>query len=172
MRPTAQVLRPAARVLLALAVVFLGWAGWSLWQAYRSPLGDLGKDRDTVLRVGSAQVAALNSMDWTRPDDGLKRWQDASTGPLRDQLQREAAADRQKIVQGRTAAAASVDAAAVTSLDDRSGVARLVAAVRITLTPSGGGAPTVQRKRYEAGLARTPAGWRLQSLTVIPVSAR
>ncbi|MEU6040603.1 hypothetical protein ABZ801_34910 [Actinomadura sp. NPDC047616] len=164
--------RIAAWVALALAVTFLSWSGRALWQTWHdSDATAFARERDLVLRTGTREVAMLNSIDWTRPDEGLRRWRDASTGPLRDRLQRESATSRQKILRARTSAVANVDDAAVTSLDVRTGTAQLIAAVRIRLTPQGG-QTTVQRKRYEAGLTRTSSGWRLKSLTVLPVSAR
>jgi Mce-associated membrane protein len=161
--------RWAGRALIAVAVVFLGWSGWTAWQA--GPDGqDGGRDRDLVLRAGQQQIAALNSMDDTRVDAGLQRWLDASTGPLHDQLRRDLAPSRQRIQQARTSAVGTVVDAAVTALDVRAGSAQIIASVRIQLTPHGGTAG-LQRKRYEAGLWRTPGGWKLKSLTAIPVSA-
>ncbi|GAA2583246.1 hypothetical protein SMC26_22490 [Actinomadura fulvescens] len=156
-------------LLIVAALVLLAWSGWSLYDS-RGGENDLGEDRDLVLTTGKRQVAALNSMDWSQSDAGLRQWLASSTGPLHDQLQRESAASKQKIVAARTTAVATVDDAAVLSLDQRSGTAQLIATVQIRLTPQAG-QPTVQRKRYEAGLTRTPAGWKLKSLTAIPVSA-
>ncbi|HEX2312417.1 MAG TPA: hypothetical protein VHJ17_01700 [Thermomonospora sp.] len=164
-------MRRVAPVLVALALVFLGWSGWTFWQSGSDGDGDLARDRDTVLRVGRQQVAALNSMDWSRADDGLRQWLNASTGPLHDQLRREQAVSKQKILKERTSANATVVDAAVTALDARAGTAQLIASLQISLTPERG-TPTVQRKRYEAGLTRTSGGWKLKSLTVIPVGAR
>ncbi|MEU5884809.1 hypothetical protein [Spirillospora sp. NPDC047279] len=157
-------------LLIALALVLLGWSGWSLHRTWNAGGDDLGKDRDLVLTTGKRHVAALNSMDWNQSDAGLRQWLASSTGPLHDQLKRESATSRQKILKARTSAAATVDDAAVLSLDVRSGTAQIIATVRVRLTPVTG-QPTVQRKRYEAGLTRTPAGWKLKSLTAIPVGA-
>ncbi|MFG2003284.1 hypothetical protein ACGFNU_29395 [Spirillospora sp. NPDC048911] len=157
-------------LLIVAALVLLGWSGWSFYESRGSETHDLGKDRDLVLATGKRQVAALNSMDWNQSDAGLRQWLSSSTGPLHDQLERESAASRQKIVAARTTAVATVDDAAVLSLDVRSGTAQLIATVQVRLTPQAG-QPTTQRKRYEAGLTRTPAGWKLKSLTAIPVSA-
>jgi len=163
-------LRWAGWVALLASAAFIAWSSWSLWQAWQgSDDAAFAKDRDLVLRTGEQQVAVLNTMDWTRADAGLRQWANVATGPLHDQLQREAPASRQKIVQARRTAVATVDDAAVLSLDTRSGTAQLIATVQIRLTPQGG-QTTVQRQRFEAGLSRTPKGWRLKSLTAIPVS--
>ncbi|MFI0351205.1 hypothetical protein [Actinomadura sp. 9N407] len=161
----------AARLAIVAALAFLAWSGWTYSQAEQADGDDIGQARDLVLRTGQRQVAVLNSMTWTQSDAGLRQWQDVSTGPLRERLVREAPGSEQQIVKARTTATATVDDAALTALDVRAGSARLIATVQIRLTPPNG-APAVQRKRYEAGLARTPGGWKLTSLTAIPVSAR
>jgi Mce-associated membrane protein len=147
----------------------LGWGGWSLWSA-TGRSDDLAKDRDLVLRAGERQIAALNSMGCGNTDVSLKRWLDSATGPLHDQLQRDWNQNKQKIDQARTCAVGTVTAAAVTAVDRRAGDAQILAAVQVRLTPAGG-SPSVERRRYEAGLARTPDGWKLKSLTAIPVDA-
>lgn len=159
------------RPLIAVALAFFGWSGWSFWQAGTQEAGGFARERDLVLSTGRQQVAALNTMDWTRADEGLRRWLDASTGPLHDRLRSESQTNRSKILKERTSAVATVVDAAVITLDVRAGSAQLIASLRIDLTPRRG-TPTVQRKRYEAGLSRTPGGWRLKSLTVIPVGVR
>lgn len=160
------------RILPAAAICFLGFAGCTVWDA-----GDGGKveglspARDLVLKQGSEQIAVLNTMDYAKVDDGLKAWLNAATGPLHDQLRKDAPANRQKIVTVRTKAAGAVVDAAVTAVDLRAGNARLIASVRIDLTGHDG-APSTQRKRYEAGLTRTPDGWKLTSLIMIPINGR
>ncbi|RAY11025.1 hypothetical protein DPM19_32500 [Actinomadura craniellae] len=163
--------RYAGPVLIGLAALLLAWAGWSYWQAGNSPEAESGHDRDLALSAGKQQIAALNSMDHARVDAGLRQWLNASTGPLHDQLRRDSAQSRQRILQARTSAEGSVTAAALTELDGRAGTAQVIASVEIRLTPQAG-APSVQRKRYEAGLSRTPGGWKLTSLTAIPAGAR
>ncbi|REE97813.1 hypothetical protein [Thermomonospora umbrina] len=164
-------MRRVGPVLVVVAAVFLGFAAWSFWQSGSAEGADLAKDRDLVLKTGKEQVAALNSMDVKNVDDGLRRWLNASTGALHDQYKRESAVSRQKILGEGTSAAATVVDAAVTTLDRRAGNAQIIASLEISLTPERGAA-SVQRKRYEAGLTRTSGGWKIKSLTVIPVGAR
>ncbi|MEO5874670.1 MAG: hypothetical protein ABIS86_24150 [Streptosporangiaceae bacterium] len=166
-------MRAAVRVLLALSVALAAWGGWS---AAHAPAGsstgpDLGHERDLVLKAGTQQLTTLTSMDHTRVDAGLQSWLNATTGLLRDQLVRDAAQNKQKIQQKRTTAVGSVADAAVTALDLRAGNAKVLALVRIRVTPPDGAAPGVQKQRYEVGLARTAEGWKLTSLTAIPVSS-
>ncbi|REE95538.1 hypothetical protein [Thermomonospora umbrina] len=163
--------RATGRLLLALAVAFAAWGGWSLWRAEGNESIDFGAARDEVLAAGRANVAVLNTIDAAQADVGLQKWLDASTGPLRDELNRSREQDRLRIQQARTSTRGVVTDAAVTQLDVRAGTALLIAMVRVEVTaPSGGGA-TTDRKRFEAGLTRTPNGWKLRSLTAIPVDS-
>jgi Mce-associated membrane protein len=153
------------------AAAFLGWTAWTVLPASGARESGPERERDLVLRSSSREIAALNALDRSDPSAGLKAWLDASTGPLHDQLQRDEPANRAKIGASRTGAAATVTAAAVTSLDTAAGKAQVIASVQITLTPQGG-TPTLQRKRFAAGAVRTAAGWKLESLTSIPAGAR
>ncbi|WP_018653206.1 hypothetical protein [Actinomadura flavalba] len=157
-------------VILA-ATLFLAWSAWALLSATQSGERDTARDRDVVLRSGRAHLTALNSMDVRDVPAGLKAWEDAATGDLAEQLRRDAPQNRQKIAQAGTSAKGTVTDAAVTKLDAETGDATMIASVRILLTTSGGDA-TEQRQRFEAGLTRTPAGWRLKSLTAIPAGQR
>ncbi|MGI5417859.1 hypothetical protein [Actinomadura luteofluorescens] len=161
----------AGWTVVAAAVVFLAWSGWTAWHGEPDARSGPERARDVVLRSAREQIAALNSMDPARVDTGLLAWRDASTGALHDQLARDEPQNRAKIGQSRTTAAATVTGAAVTSLDVREGKAKVIASVQVKLALRGG-APTLQRKRFEAGTVRTPSGWRLESLTAIPVGAR
>jgi Mce-associated membrane protein len=116
-------------------------------------------------------MAAHTPLDPAPVDGGLPAWLAASTGPLREQLERDRAQNRVKIGKSETSAAATVTGAAVTSLDVRAGKAKVIASVQVKLALRDG-SPTLQRKRFEAGTARTPSGWRLESLTAIPAGAR
>ena len=158
-----------AAVLAAAA--FLGWTAWTLLHAGGARESGPERDRDLVLRSSSREIAALNTMDRSDPSAGLRAWLDASTGPLHDQLQRDEPQNRAKIGASGTSAAATVTGAAVTSLDTAAGKAQVIASVQVTLTPRGA-APTLQRKRFQAGAVRTAAGWKLESLTAIPAGAR
>ncbi|MEU5995396.1 hypothetical protein ABZ806_41015 [Spirillospora sp. NPDC047418] len=157
--------------LVAAAVVFLGWSSWATWQDGSGEQSGPDRTRDVVLKSAAQQIAALNTMDPAQVDAGLRAWLDASTGPLREQLERDAAQNRVKIGRSKTSAAATVTGAAVTSLDVRAGKAKVIASVQVKLALQGG-SPTLQRKRFEAGTARTASGWRLESLTAIPAGAR
>ncbi|GAB3280568.1 hypothetical protein GCM10027589_07590 [Actinocorallia lasiicapitis] len=159
------------RVLIVAALVFLGWSGWSWFQPADGPEQQLGDSRELVLSQGSRQIATLNTMDHATVEAGLKSWRDAATGPLLAQLGRDEADNRKLVATGKTTAVGTVTEAAVLSLDDRAGRAVLIASVKIDLTAPNT-PPSDQRKRYEAGLERTADGWKLSSLSMIPVDGR
>ncbi|GGV17449.1 hypothetical protein GCM10010182_43280 [Actinomadura cremea] len=156
--------------VVTAAIVFLGWAGWTAWRD-EPAAGEPAGGRAVVLRAAERHIATLNSMDGGDVDAGLRAWLGATTGALHAHLQRDEAANRRKIGASGTDAAATVTGAAVTSLNERAGRAEVIAAVQVRLTLRGG-KPTMQRKRFEAELARTPQGWKLESLTSVPEGAR
>ncbi|MBA9004319.1 hypothetical protein [Thermomonospora cellulosilytica] len=162
--------RAAGRIVLAAAVLFAAWGGWSYWQATQDEAIDFGAERDRVLAAGKRTVAVLNTVDAAQADRDLRAWLDASTGALRTDLERARQQNLQRVRQLRTSTRGTVTDAAVTQLDVRAGTARMIAMVRVEVTPASGGGATTERKRFEAGLARTPEGWKLQSLTAIPVN--
>jgi Mce-associated membrane protein len=159
------------RIGWACLVVVAGlacWAGLSWWHAGHDDATSRATTRDDVLRAGTQEIAALNTMNPAHLDQGLRLWLDASTGLLHDQLRGSEAQSRQQIEQARSAAAGRVTDAAVTQLNPAAGTAEMIAAVDIQVTPQTGSA-TTDRNRYRAGLTRTAAGWKLSSLTAIPV---
>ncbi|WP_219825381.1 hypothetical protein [Nonomuraea typhae] len=163
--PLRRRAQPAALVLLAAAVAFCGWSGWASWQARADPRAAYAAERDRVLEAGRRHLTVLNTMD--SAGAGLARWQDATTGPLREELAAGRERARQAVEQAGTTARASVIEAAVTALDQEGGDAQIIAAVEIEVTRPGRAA-SVERKRFQAGLARTGAGWKLKSFTAIP----
>ncbi|WP_441248883.1 hypothetical protein [Kitasatospora sp. McL0602] len=165
---TARKLLAWAAVVLAAGYCALA-AGWYA-QARTADARTFGAARDTALSSAREELAQLNTVDAAHPDDGLRRWLDATTGPLRDQLRSSSATDLDTLRRDGTSAHGSVTDAALTELDTRAGTARLIATVTVDLTPKSG-LPSTDRKRFEAGLARTADGWRITSLTAVPVGA-
>ncbi|MEU0368761.1 hypothetical protein ABZ070_00580 [Streptomyces sp. NPDC006283] len=147
---------------VVLAVLFCGFGGWSFAQAEADESLAYAGSRDTALADGKRHIASLTSFDAQQPEAGLRRWLDASTGPLRADLK------RQSTTTGPTARSEITDAA-LTALDDRAGTAELIATVEVETGRPGGDAPQTERKRLEAALARTSDGWKVQSLAAVPV---
>ncbi|GGM60842.1 hypothetical protein GCM10012275_34860 [Longimycelium tulufanense] len=156
-----------AVVLVIGAAAFAGWFGWS-WTRASADADNYVETREEVLRVGEQGIANLTTMDHRAVDEGLNRWLSSSTGALRDSLVQGMDESRKQIAEGKTVTVGKVVDAAVTELEVASGIARVIAAVEITVTPDGG-RPVVKRNRFEAGLDRTEAGWRLSSLRAVVV---
>ncbi|MFI1014980.1 hypothetical protein [Streptomyces sp. NPDC020965] len=146
---------------LLLATLFCAYAGWSLFRAGNDDSLAYAEARDRALADGTGRLSVLTSHDAADTDGARLRRLDAATGQLHDELRRA------KPVTGPTARA-TVTEAALTALDTRAGTARLIATVRVELKPAGGTA-SGDRKRLEATLARTDDGWKVQTLTAVPV---
>ncbi|MEU3608906.1 hypothetical protein AB0E83_26175 [Streptomyces sp. NPDC035033] len=158
-------LLPAAA--LAVALGFCGTGAWSYAQARTDQELAFGRERDTALAEGRRHLTVLNTLDASsreRAEAGIRAWRDASTGPLRTELAR---------TEPKTGASAraTVTEAALTALDPRAGTAKLIATVRVDVTPRGAGATTSDRKRLEAVLTRTGENtWRVSALSAVPVA--
>lgn len=160
-----------ARVLtgagLAVALAFCGTGAWTYAQARGDDSLAYGRERDEALADGRAAIAVLNTLDASsrqRARAGIEDWRAASTGPLRDELRETAP---------RTGASArgTVTEAALTGLDTRAGTAKIIATVRVEVTPEGKKTPTTDRKRLEAVLARTGEGeWKVRALNAVPLA--
>ncbi|MFL4908975.1 hypothetical protein ACJ6WF_38705 [Streptomyces sp. MMS24-I2-30] len=163
-------MRPARIVAaagLALALGFCGTGAWTYAQARGDDSLAYGRERDAALTDGRRAVAVLTTLDAStkeRSRAGIRAWQAASTGPLRDELGR---------TEPRTGPSArgTVTEAAVTALDTRAGTAKLIAAVRVEVTQGGTKSSSTDRKRLEAVLARTgPGEWKVQALNAVPLA--
>jgi Mce-associated membrane protein len=152
----------AARTSVVLALLFCAFGGWSYAQADGDASLAFAASRDAALAEGKRHVETLTSFDGRKPEAALRRWLDASTGPLHEEL-------RQAKTKAGPAARARITDAALTALDDRTGTAELIATVEVETDTAGGGAANTERKRLEAGLARTADGWKLRSLAAVPV---
>jgi Mce-associated membrane protein len=154
-----------------LAVAFSGWSGWSYWQAGHG--GDLSVKqlRDQVLRSGQQEIADLNSVSGKQAGAGLRRWLDVTAGPLHTQLRRTEASYLRQISRAGSSARGTVTGAAVTQLNQQAGTAQIIASVQVQITPEVG-ATSTDINRYQAGMTRTAAGWKVSTLIAIPASGR
>lgn len=159
--------RVAIGAALVLAVGFCGTGAWTYARARGDDSLAYGRARDEALADGRAALTVLTSLDAStrqRAQAGIRDWGAASTGPLRDELARTAP-------KAGASARGTVTEAAVTALDTHSGTAKLIATVRVDVTPAGTKTPTTDRKRLEAVLERTGAGqWKVRALDAVPVA--
>jgi Mce-associated membrane protein len=162
--------RPAAicTALVAAAAIFAGYALVSWISAGNDDTAHFAKARDAVLLDARQDIVVLNQLDYRNIDGGLKRWLDATTGDLHDQLANVSPADRKDISTAKKTSSGKVIDAAVTELDNRAGTATVIATVETTVSPSNGAPP--KRNRFKATMARVDGGWKLSALDQVTVS--
>jgi Mce-associated membrane protein len=160
-----------ARAVLALAVGFFGFAGWTFLHTKGDDRLSYAADRDTVLRAGRQQVAELTTLDSHDVDAALRRWLTATAGPLHDQLSATSDATRTALRSAGTVATGTILDAAVSELDQRAGTAKLLVSVEIT-TAKPGQPDSAKRNRFLAGLSRGQGDWKLSTLDQVPLGAR
>ncbi|WP_320777862.1 hypothetical protein [Streptomyces sp. CRN 30] len=152
---------------LVLALGFCGTGAWTYAQARTDDSLAHGRERDEALADGRSGIAALTTLDAStrqRAEAGIRTWRAVSTGPLREEL------GRTEPLAGASARS-TVTEAAVTALDTRTGSAKLIATVRVRVTPVGTEQPTTDRKRLEAVLTRTGEGeWKVRALSAVPMA--
>ncbi|WP_371530656.1 hypothetical protein OG302_36335 [Streptomyces sp. NBC_01283] len=155
---------------LLAGALFCGFSGWTYAQTRAD--GDLAhaRARDSALTAARRHIALLNTMDGKDVRASLRAWTNAAEGPLADELRRTGDDSAKALEQEGTSTRAAVTDAAVVALDTRAGTAKVIATVRVEVTERGGKS-TTDRKRFEAGLDDKGAGWKLSSLTAVPVAA-
>ncbi|QWF83741.1 hypothetical protein HUW46_07184 [Amycolatopsis sp. CA-230715] len=153
---------------VAVAVGAAGWFGYTWWDAAHDDGVHRAVARDQALQAGQQGIAGFNTLDFRQAAAGYDRWVGMSTGEWRDELVKDAEASKKRIADGKTVTEAKILDAAVTDLDDTAGTAKVIAAVEMVVTPEGGG-PVTKRLRFQAGVARTDQGWKLNGLSPIPV---
>jgi Mce-associated membrane protein len=157
-----------ACALLAAAVVFAAWAGWSWLTAPRASAA--AAVRDQALRAGEQAVLNFNTLDYRTVDQGLNLWEQSSTGTLHAEIAAGRSAFAKQITQAKSVTSAKILDAALTRLNAGAGTASIIVAMQITVTTGKASAATKQ-SRQEGVLTRTRSGWKLSSLEQVPVGA-
>jgi Mce-associated membrane protein len=157
--------------VVAAALVFAGWGGWTWFQAGNDDAIAYANARDEVLAVARTQVATLTTLDAHDVDGGIDKWLAVSTGGLRDELAATDAKTRKALTDQGTVATGRVLDAAVSELDTRAGTAKLLVSVEIS-TAKGDSPPVAKRNRFVAGMSRVDGGWKLSALDQVPLGAR
>ncbi|WP_436739386.1 hypothetical protein [Streptomyces sp. BBFR102] len=152
---------------LAVAALFCGAGAWTYADARSDDGLAHSRERDTALDAGRHALATLSTLDAStreHAEKSIRAWRDTATGPLRTELARTEP-------EAGPSARGTVTEAAVTALDTRAGTAKLIATVRVEVTPEGAEAMTADRKRLEAVLSRTDDGtWKVRALSAVPVA--
>lgn len=166
-RPRVGLLTLSALTVCAVVVAVVLGVSWA--RASGDPAVEAATTRDTVLSAGEQELAQINTIDWHEPDGGLGRWQQQVVGPLADQVKKNRQDNVSSIRNAKTVTRARVVDAAVTRLDQSAGQAGVIGALEVTVAPDGG-KPITKRSRVEAGMTRTPQGWKLSSVQVVGLS--
>jgi Mce-associated membrane protein len=124
--------------------------------------------RDAALQDGQSAIINFNTLDYQDVDRGLQRWEDNSTGALRDEVRQGRLDYATRIVQAKSTTTARILDAGIVELDDRAGKARMIAVVQVTVTINGQ-QPTNKQDRYQAELTREGEKWKLSGLGIVPV---
>jgi Mce-associated membrane protein len=161
---------PVVRRVLVIAVVLAAVAAavsGALW-AFAATSGSLAmaRDRDAVLADARQAAINLNTLDYRNVAAGLDLWQQSSTGQVLAEFQQNRDQYAKLVQESRRTTVATVPDAAVTELDEHAGVARVLVAVDVTVTPEGQ-APAVTRQRLQMEMTRTPAGWKVSLLSPV-----
>lgn len=160
--------RMTAIVVTLIAAIAAAWSGWSWYGAEHDDSLAYSAARDEALQNGEQAIQNLNTLDYRALDKSLQSWVDSSTGDLQRDITQGRAGFEQKMREAQTVSTAKVLEGAVTELDDRSGKARVIVAVEVTVTPPKGD-PVVKRNRLIGELTRTRAGWKLSAVAPAPV---
>ncbi|MEU9857179.1 hypothetical protein [Streptomyces sp. NPDC047974] len=163
--------RPALAAALVLTLVaggFAAWTGQAWYAAAHDDSAAYAAERDRALAAGEQAVQNLNTLDHRQTDRGLDLWESSTTGELHRQLVDGRAEFEGQVKAAKTVTTARVLAGAVTELDDRAGRARLLVALRVTVTTSDRKS-TDKDSRMLGELTRTDGQWKLSGLGQAPV---
>lgn len=158
-----------AVVVTVLSVLAAAVSGTFWWLAAHDSDARFSATRDEVRQAAEQGAVNLNTLDYRTAEEGLRLWQESTTGDLHDQLVSGAAGFLDQVRQAKTVTTARVLEAAVTELDERAGRASVIIALDVTVTPATG-QPSNKRERLAAQLTRTADGWRLSALGQVPVT--
>jgi Mce-associated membrane protein len=126
----------------------------------------LGRDRDAVLVDARQAAINLNTLDYRNVDAGLDLWQQSSTGSVLAEFQQNRDQYAKLVQDSKRTTVATAPDAAVTELDEHAGVARVLVAVDVTVTPQG--LPSaVTRQRLQMEMTRMPDGWKVSKLSPV-----
>lgn len=152
--------------VIVLAVAAAVWFAIRLATAASGADHDAAKERDAAIAAGGRAVVTMNTLDHRTAEDGIARWQAASTGMLREQL----AASKEDLIaavhKAKSRTTAHLVEAALTELGEDE--ARLMAVLDIKVRPAGE-EPTTKRARYIADLVKVGGEWRLGGLSPVAV---
>jgi Mce-associated membrane protein len=158
-------------VLAAVALV-IGVVTWQRAGDHDQAAVERAALRDAVLITARSHIETMNTLDHDDVDGGLEKWQDVTTGTLKDQIAatddetRKLMADQQMVSSGKVVDAAVLDLTAST--------ATVIASVEVTVVDDADpSAPaSVKRNRFAADLVKVGDRWLLEGLDQVAVEIK
>ncbi len=126
----------------------------------------VARDRDAVLVDARQAAINLNTLDYRNVNAGLDRWQQSVTGAVLAEFQQNRDQYTKLVQDSKRSTVATVPDAAVTELDEHAGVAGVLVAVDVTVTPEGQPS-SITRQRLHLEMTRTPQGWKISELSPV-----
>jgi Mce-associated membrane protein len=158
------------RVVLTLSVVLalgaLGAAGWYGYQWYGTKQASSAgavQARDGALRAARQLGVTLQTIDASRAENGLDRWEKAATGELLEQLRRDRTRYIDQLHKSPSTSTANVLETALTELDASAGTATAITALDLIQTTGESTQPSTRQLRVRLSLRQTPDGWKVAS---------
>lgn len=158
-----------ALLVLAALVLAAGLVSWMKAGDHDAKAVELAELRDTVLISARAGIETMNTLDHRDVQGGLEKWQDVSTGTLRDQIADTDEETRTLMEeQGKISSGKVVDAAVI---DLTKNTATVIASVEVTVRDGADpdAEPTVKRNRFAADLVKVGGTWLLETLDQVAV---
>ncbi|WP_182379653.1 hypothetical protein [Nocardioides sp. WS12] len=158
-----------AVLVIAALILAAGLVSWLKAGDHDAKAVELAELRDTVLISARANIETMNTLDYRDVPGGLEKWQDVSTGTLKDQI---AGTDEETRAlmkdQGKVSSGKVVDAAVI---DLTPSTATVIASVEVTVRDGADpdAAPTVKRNRFAADLVKVGGTWLLETLDQVAV---
>jgi Mce-associated membrane protein len=161
--PTRPLIGRIVQVVAAVAAVAAIVLGVLWATSLSSGSGYLAAERDEVLSTAQQAAVTLNTLDYRSAPAGMDAWMAVSTGLVLEEFKKNRDAYIKVVTDSKRITSARATDPAVTELDDRIGVARVMVGVDVTVTPDGQ-PPVLTRQRLQMELTRTPDGWKVGKL--------
>jgi Mce-associated membrane protein len=153
-------------MVAVLAFATAGWFGVSWYRAAHDTSLAVSMDRDAVLRDAQRATLNLNTLDYRRVQDGLTLWEQSTAGSLLSQLQANRNAYARAITDSAAITTATILDAAVSSLNEGSGTARVLVGVDVT-SQSEQGDPSCAHRRVRLDMIRAGEAWKVGALAPV-----
>jgi len=101
-RLVSEPLTAVAAAAFAAALAFAAWSGFSWLGAAKAGPSSYSQLRDRVLAEGEQAIQNFNTLDYRKVSQGVRLWEQSSTGALRSQVTAGGAQFEQQIRRAQT----------------------------------------------------------------------